>query len=366
MLTQILIYAAAIAATLFGLWFFVGLAIRALANKEILWFFTPGNTYALLVRKGNETTDLTEGGGGIVGIAHDIPGHRLIIPADNNLFNAEFVEGEEDRGLLHRLYGVHWKGPFKDLRRNALRSFRYGRKDKEETYHVFPEDQKTKFVFFSSNQAVKVDNAETAGAFGLDIIYNIIFERKHPVKAIVRVADANAVLSQKAEARTIALTGSKPPDYYLYGDVKQKEELTDAIEGIAGDTLSQLGIFITDASLFSIDPDEAEKKLRELLQLAEKTRLEQAAKIQVAEADKKVTILAGEAAKEVQMLANEADEDRVNRVILPVAREPGGPAVRFAEAYESNETVTTLSIGGKGMGIIIPQPDKGKSAQPEK
>lgn len=358
MFTLLFIYVVAIAATLLGLWFFGGLAIRALAKREKLWFFVPGNTYALLVRKGNETVDPTEGGGAIVGVAHDIPGHRQEIPADGNLFEAGFLLGEENRGLLHRLYGVHWKGPFKALRLNKLRSFRYGRKDKEETYHIFPEDQKTKYVFFSSNQAVKVDNAETQGAFGLDIIYNVNFERTLPVKAVVRVADANAVLSQKAEAKTIALTGSKPPEYYLYGPETQKEELSRAVIGIKDEALREIGITITDASLFRIDPDEAERKLRELLQLEEKTRLEQAAKIQVAEADKRVLILTAEGRKEARILEVDAEEQHVTRVLKPTAETPGGPAVRFAEAYENNETLTTLAIGGDGISIIIPQPQK--------
>jgi regulator of protease activity HflC (stomatin/prohibitin superfamily) len=137
---------------------------------------------------------------------------------------------------------------------------------------------------------------------------------------------------------------------------------------VMGSTEDQLGVSITLVTLFSIDPDEEERGLRALLELKKKTELEQAARVQVAntdaevkvieaKADKEVAVLAGQAEKEVGILVNDVAADKVTRVVLPIAQTPGGPQVRFAEAYEKNETVTIFAPGGDGMGLII-QPEK--------
>ncbi len=374
--------------TLVVLWAIVGIVVR----NASWWFFIPGGMYAILVSKENVSTDIDKGGGGIVDVEHEVPG-KVLNKKSHNFYDWKFEDGKENRGLLHFLYGVHWKGPFRDLRLNIDKSFRFGleskksddtgeleekdgkekRKSKQkvadqEGYHVFPQVIQSEYVFFSGQQAVEVNAAETKGAFALDIKYNIIWERIYPVRAILRVADSNATLSEMSEAKTIALTGTHDPDYYLSGTKEAKAELVKEVKDISTAAEEQLGLCITSVTLFSIDPDKKEVGLRALLELAKKTELEQAARLKVATASKQAAITEAEGiAESIRLLAeanktrgtleNDVSADRVQRVTLAIAREPGAAAIRAAEAYENNKTVTTFAPGNSGgLGIIIPQP----------
>ncbi len=51
----------------------------------------------------------------------------------------------------------------------------------------------------------------------------------------------------------------------------------------------------------------------------------------------------------VPTFRNTGDADRVTRVIIPAARDERTVAVRVAEAYENNETVTTFAPGANTM-----------------
>lgn len=365
-------------------------------DDNSIFFFMPAGTHVFITTKKNVDTDITRGGGGVVNIAHEVPGQKLL-KKDHDIFNWNFVPGKEDRGLLHFLYGVHLKRPFSHLRLNIDRSFRFGKKPiKEESdrkegeekkvegrYTIFSQDLPTRFIPFFSQQAVEVESAETDGSFRLNVKMDLMIERTYPLRALLRVADANAILSEKVEEAVIGLTGQHEPEYYLYGKGDAKNELTKAVvggtvriadkdiemKGINEDTLERLGITIKSATVFSVDPEEAQ---RELFELQEKTKRENAKRILDAENEKetrriaaealvlqaegeaKATVVRAEATKKAGMLGNDVLADVVTRVDLPMAESPGGPAIRTARAIENTRlSYLVIGQGAPPLGLIV-------------
>jgi regulator of protease activity HflC (stomatin/prohibitin superfamily) len=139
----------------------------------------------------------------------------------------------------------------------------------------------------------------------------------------------------------------------LGGNEANKKALADAIKGIGPDAEIQIGVGISAVNLFSIDVNE---ETRKLLELEETTRRQNEAAIAIAERDKKVAILLAEGRKQSGILANDAAEDRIKRVILPIANTPGAITVRGLEAYENNDTVTVFAPGASGASLMIPSP----------
>ena len=374
---------------LFVIWFSVGVVVRSLATLEILFFFVPGNMFALLVSKGNESTDLEEGGGGLLDVAHEVPGMKLVCDR-HNLKKSYFTPGVEKRGIFHMLYGVHLKGPFQDLRLNIDKSLQYGTETIEDGLNkqtsdasnpmkenrVLRKQTKSKFVWYSGTQVVQVDDADTVGAFRLDLKFTLNWQRKFPVLSMVQVADSNASLAADVSDKVNALTSGQEPEYFLSGGAGPKLDLVKAVESLRSNAETEYGLTISKVSLFSIEPDEREIAYRKAAQLKKITEDEQAARMQVIEMDRQKAIkdaegravairIVSEAEKAQGLLQNDVQADRVKRVILPIASTPGGPAVRFAEAHERNQTLTTLSVGGEGgLGLIIPQDTKPRIVKP--
>ena len=79
------------------------IGIRALAQmkKPFLWFLSPAQTLTLITTVANENPNLSlSGGGGLTGIAHNVPGRKLNTtdPDPNGWY---FEKGTEHRGLLY-------------------------------------------------------------------------------------------------------------------------------------------------------------------------------------------------------------------------------------------------------------------------
>lgn len=322
-----------------------GWFIRFLAERSILWVIIPANCYGLVAMKGNKTGDMTEGGGGVVDIVHNIPGKRLK-KEGHDLMEWKFVSGEESRSILFWLLGVEWIGIFRTLRTNKIRRFRYSKRraDRGEEkrregepfgdYFLIDDDLTTEYVPFSGEQAIAVLDAETQDILELNFLFNVIEESTFPLKSI-RVADPNGILAVMVKQEVNAVTGPQSPDYFIKASPKSTKEILDAARLATTNAKKAVGKEISEINLISTDMDE---KDRTLFELAAKTKRENEAAIAVAEKDKKV-----------QLLANDADADRVTRVILPAAANELVASVRNtdrnAEAYEKNKTMTTLVIG---------------------
>lgn len=371
---------------LFVVYVVVGVVVRLCAIAQFYWYFIPENTFAAVVSKDDPPTgNMVANGGGIITLGHNIPGYVLVADGDDRS-NWSFVPGVEKRGLLFRLYGVHKKGLFTEIRTNLIKSTRYGRpelkpEDADSTkgtkavgkadFIVYSEDQWTQFVYFSGQQAVEVRSAETLGTFGLDVKYNIILERIYPVRSLTRVADAQGTLTEMTQERTIMETGSRPPEDYLSGPPDAKMQLVKSVENVTTKTEEQLGLRVASVTLFSVDPDANERGLRELLELSSRTRREKQVQLEIALKDQEIKsaqatgdaqaiVIRAEAEKTAKMLGNDAQADFVERVVKPTGNTPGGPEVAWARAYENNGTVTVFAPGGGVNPILSPDFTKKK------
>ncbi|MDO8471262.1 MAG: hypothetical protein Q7S49_01495 [bacterium] len=325
---------------------FFGLAVlfRALAQRNILWVIMPANCYGLVTTMKNESGDLTQGGGGVVNIIHNVPGKKLV-KTHHDLMKWHFEDGKERRGILFILLGIEWIGLFRTLRTNKIRRFRYGKRPKtpEESrkadepfgdYFLMDDDLVTEYVPFSGEQAISVTDAESQDVFELNFLLNTIEEAVRPLMAI-RVADANAILAGMIKEKINAVTGTKPPQYFIKASPESTREIIEAALVATAEAEQEVGKKIAKINLISTDMDE---KDRELFELEARTKLQNEAAIAVATKN-----------RDVQILTNTGDADRVERVIKPAAENERTVAVRVAEAYENNKVVTTFAPGANTM-----------------
>ena len=117
------------------------------------------------------------------------------------------------------------------------------------------------------------------------------------------------------------------------------------------DILDHIGIEVTKVNLLPIRMDADSARLFEL---AETTKRENAAAIARAERAKQEIILKAEGDKAARLLAIDAEEEHVERVLIPTAKTPGGAFVRAAEAHENNKTATTVVVGSGALPVIGP------------
>ncbi|OHA91851.1 MAG: hypothetical protein A2665_01770 [Candidatus Zambryskibacteria bacterium RIFCSPHIGHO2_01_FULL_46_30] len=316
---------------------FFGLAVflRAAASRENPTFvtFVPAQMHALVTTKSSKVTDATKGGGNVVNVIHAIPGKRLDkSPVDP--MNWHYKDGKEPRGLLYYLLGIQFIWLFRYLRLNDVRTFRFGRKDVESKYSIMAKSQQTRYVFFSGQHDVQVESAETVGILKVNLLFNLIYEETYPVRVRLRTADPYAVLTMMVTRLVISKVGGTDPKLLIAEEARQ-QELARAIQAIAPVVEEQLGIKIKKVTLADVAFDTS---TQELLELEIRTRLNNEAAVAIAEKD-----------KSIQILANDADADRVERVIIPAARDERTVAVRVAEAYERNKVVTTYAPGASTM-----------------
>ncbi|MFZ2484735.1 MAG: hypothetical protein WAW81_02245 [Minisyncoccia bacterium] len=334
------------------------LIVLGLARLKILWVIVPSNCYSLVTTLGNKSGDMTQGGGGVTNIIHNVPGMRLV-KESYNLMEWHFRPGRERRGLLFFILGVTWIGFFRTLRTNKIRRFRYSKNKDEKKdgaektpivkkdgvvgdYFIEGDDLTTEFVPFSGEMAILVTKAETRDIFELDFLFNAIEEAVRPLMAI-RVADANAILAGMIKEKVNAVTGPEAPEFFIKASPASTKKIVQAAKKATKGSEAEIGKKIVRINLISTDMDE---KDRTLFELPAKTERENAAAVAIAEKD-----------KEVKLRANTADADRVTRVIIPASETPERAANyradRFAAAHEVNKTLTTL-VTGQGAVPVVP------------
>ncbi len=347
------------------------------------WVFVPANTGALVVGKqntnvrDNATGTVVRSGGPVFNLIHGIPGKkRKKISPDPMAW--QMIEGEEDWGFWHWITGgAFFLGPWREIRVCTINELRYTkttrkneRGEDEDVYGVESRTYDTLFPFFSGALAVDIKGAEAKGTFTVDIGLNFLWERTYFVRSVLRVADANAIITIMANARVVAITGTMKPEEILAGKQEVKEKIAKAVDSIIAEAEEQIGLSIFDTEVYHLDVNAKE---RALFELAERTKREQKARVQVAQAerrmviiakrgetaaqllqaemDKKTKVIEGEAARAVGLLANDVSADYVKRAILPVAKAPGGPAIRMAEAIEKTN-IQVLTLGADHGQII--------------
>ena len=132
----------------------------------------------------------------------------------------------------------------------------------------------------------------------------------------------------------------RPAEDYI-GDKNTKTNREDLALFIASNQTfhdeieKEVGFAIVKVSLRDV---KMKKEHRDLLELQVTADKKAQAKIRDAEGD-----------RDAQKARNEGDADRIIRVIIPAARDERTVAVRTAEAYENNKTVTTFAPGSDKM-----------------
>ena len=316
---------------------------------------------------------MQDGGGDVTNVIHAVPGERLV-KKGNSVMDWYFVKGRESRGILYILLGVHWIGFFGKLRVNKIRRFRYmkatgNEADRIGDFIVKSDDLTTKYVPFSGEQAIPVREAESADIFALDFIFNIIEECTFPVRSILKVADANTVLSSMVKKYVNTVTGSKTPDFFMKPGEASTEMLETAAEKSEDEARDQIGKTICSVTLISTSmpatdlalyegptkaKKEGEKRIKEAETAAEEKRRD-------AEGDRDATVTRAEGVYQAAMKQNEADKDRLERVLKPMAENDRTVAVSFADAYRHNEKVTVFAPGANSF-IPLPLSEKKDTA----
>lgn len=320
------------------------LSIRFLGKHNFLWSIVPANTVAFVSYTSDDSGSMTEGGGPVVDIIHAVPGKRLNKEShDLQEWFFEEVGGgnEEIHSLLYHILGVTWIGFFRTLRWNTIKGFRYTRKEGAEEYHVVTKGDTMRFVPFSGEQAIEVKGAETKSVFGIDLVFNTIHERKFPLKAVLRVADSNAVLTTMIHERVIMVTSMHEPEEILSDDSKYKRSIIKAAEEAEKEALKEIGTHMTRVTLLSVAVSDEDRKLFEL---NERNQREGEAAVTKAKQEAEATVAKAEGAKKARILANDAEADHIDRVIKPSAENDRTVAVVQAEAYRYNEHV--IAVGG--------------------
>lgn len=334
---------------------FLGTAVllRWIARFENPTFnvLVPAQMHGLVVTESSGEADTTKGGGGnVVDIVHSIPGKYINKkPVDMMDWRYEDEDDEhvESRTIFYFLLGLQFIGLFRYLRLNKVRTFRWGRKDDENVYHMQAESKSTRYVFFSGQHDIDLKDIETRSMLKLNMLINVIYEETYPVRVRLRTADPYAVLTMKVTRLAIALIGAHEDPKALVQEKSLQDQLAQDIKKeVSGDAETELGLSIVNVTLADISFDEKTRTLLERLATAEK---EAEANLVTAKnlADQEVAKAEGD--KKARILRNDGDADRVERVIKPAAENPLTVRVREAEAYENNETVTTFAPGARTM-----------------
>ncbi len=338
--------------TMFGLIFatvvfvLIALLLRWIADRENPTFsvFVPAQMHSLVTTKSNKVTDVTKGGGNVVDVVHSIPGKRLD-KSPKDPMDWYYKDGKESRGILY-LLGIQIIGFFRYLRLNDVRTFRWGRKDEEREYHMQAKSQQTRYVFFSGQHDVMIEHVETIGILRVNLRFNIIYEETFPIRVRLRTADPYAVLTMMVTRIVISMVGGIEPKELIKNKDLQKA-LAGEIQAIASDDVEvQLGITIKKVTLADVNFDDATQTLLERKTIVE---IEAEANLITAHNEAAQVIARATGDRDAQVIRNTGDADRVTRVIIPAARDERTVAVRVAEAYENNETVTTFAPGASTM-----------------
>lgn len=328
-------------ATAFGLL----LLLQWMGGQGILFAIPPANMYGIVVMRG-DTSQVKQEGGGVVDVVHAVPGKMIVKPSHDQM-RWHFRSGEETRDLLFRTLGVVWLGPFKTLRENVVRSFRYGREQGEEHYRVMSkDDDNARWVHYSSQQDIDMKDVETKDSLAVNFKMNIIQEDKYPVRARLVVADSNAVMTLIIIKEVLETTGTIELKKIISGKADTKETIANSAFVIAGKIRQRVGKIIKSVDIYDVSMNE---KTRALMELEKTTEKQMHAEVQKSE--QRVIIAANDA--KASKKASDAEKYHNEKVILPLAQ-AGENAVRAreAEAYERNKTVTHSVRGGSFSTLV--------------
>lgn len=320
-------------------------AIRFLAKQEkpFYWISVAAQRFALIVS--NDSASGT--GGTLVDVLHGVSGKSLDKTGPDPL-DWKFTSGKDPQhsGMLFELLGVQAMGNFPEALfrqprkindRRLVRGIKSAPADKEPAgYETTLRDKPEKFIHFSGESVVKVNEADTADGFGLKIEIDLVHEKTFPVRATLRLADSLGYLESKVEELVNIQTASKKAEEYLRGNHADtnKKALAKAIlsnKKFCKEILKEIGITITSVSVREVSLPA--KQMEILQRKADAKSLAEAA------------IIKARGDKSAQMLINAADADRINTVIKPAAESELTVSASWADAYKTNKTVTTFAPG---------------------
>jgi hypothetical protein len=344
------------------------IAIRALARRYFYWTFTPANTFSVIVTEQSKSGDSASLSGNIVDLLHGISGKCVDPKSDLDPMNWRVVDNPDPRHetLIYKHMGVQSMGSvFHKPRINIDKRARFARegdiKEVKETgegrlvtteqLQTVTKVYKTRHVFYTGELTVSIKEADTADKLGLDFEIDFAFAREYPVRSVLKLADSSAFLTSLVEKMVNQRTVSLPAAAYIGGEKSAKddekgtewhrEELAKFIEkdpSFSDKILEIIGINILSVSIRSVTMSERHRKLLELEVEARKK----------AEAD----LITAENNKRIKILENDADADHIERVVIPAAKNKETVAVRMAEAYERNKTVTVYAPGKEAMLLL--------------
>lgn len=331
---------------------FVGVAVllRRIGGQESPTFVVvqPANSTAVVLNKANtedESGQVQNDGGDIVGLIHTAPGKRLN-RSSHDPMDWKLEKGRERRGILFFI-GIQFIWFFRYLRLSDIRTFRWGRKDDQTVYGMMAKNLHTRFPHFSGQHDMQIEHVETSKALRVDLRLNLLYEETYPVRVRYRTADPYAVMTEMVRRIVISILGGTDPKK-LINDKNLQKKLADRIMAIsANDVEERLGITITKVTLADIDFDEA---TRLLIEKEARAEIDAEAALITAKNEAAQAIARADGEMQARMKINSADADRLKRVTIPAAETPDRTAVfiadRRAAAYERNAHVTTYVEGG--------------------
>ncbi len=347
-----------------GLYFGSSFAIRALARIPWRWTFINLQTFGIVVTEDDRTPAGDRGGGNVVDLLHAVPG-KVLVKTDPDPMEWYFERGAdpEHDNFLFRKLGVQDMGSiFYTLRTNVDKHARYARPTDVPTgeLQTVTKVNESRMTFYSFELTVTIKDSDTKDRIPIQFEIDFVCERIYPLKSVVRVADAPALLTSFVSNIVNNETSTQEVTLYYGGDEtkKAREKLCHTIASdseFQEKVRKELGLDITSVSIRSVDVDAKYKAM-----LAKKVEAEKEAEAKTIEvvAAARNTVTKAKAAAEAKMLDNEAEANRVNTVLLPLAQNERTVALRFAEAYEKNTNVTTFAPGAH---TIFPLPSDAKT-----
>ena len=335
----------------------------------------PANTTGLVVKKANtvsfdkngKVSGVNNDGGGVVNLIHAVPGHR-VNRRDHDQMNWFMEKGREWRpGFYFWAFDIQFIGPLRYIRINDVRTFRWGRKDDEDKYHMMAKSQPLRYAFFSGQHDIQQDHVETKAIVKFNLRLNITLEEKYPVRVRLKNPDSYAVLTMIVNDHIINQIGDADPQQFIGDDeitIPDKKEREKAKESLKKELIAsfadirelietETGIAIKNVALPDFDFDE---ETRKLLERKTKAILDAEANLIEANNEAEQEIARARGRKEAQLLINAGDANRVENVLIPASTTPERVSVfntdRGAAALEKNQTLTTLVMGAGAVPTI--------------
>ena len=256
----------------FVLYLTIGVVVRKMAEKEFYFAIPILNTLAFIVTKDDGKGNFTQGGGGeIKGILNGLQGKHIerdpLYPEDP--LKWKVVDGADAQdSLLYRHFGVVRIGLFRALRTNDINRVRFIHADENSTPQAedVPEKELTKHAFFSGEQAVVIENADTDDGWQVNLKINLTFERTFPVRSLVYVGQPHSFIESLVQGKVndisrrysaseflgvIGKTGTTRGGKGLLYDIAREIE-----QEVSQDTLTTLGFTLTLVVVRDVDVSE--------------------------------------------------------------------------------------------------------------